>query len=187
MNFLITESQKSSIRGRISKSINHKGIWQTIEDFKLNLKTLDVIFKDKMPELDCSDLNDLIGHLIYKKIVKTENLRKGDYSLYFQMDDLAGSLYFKITNLEHEDSLDGYGTPFWDGECKLPIDLEYYSFIDENDDIEDHNITDQYFKSISLRDKKFSKFSEIKEWFENDYIKILIDFCEPIFEELRDE
>lgn len=186
MKFLIKESQHKSIKARISKSIAEKGMWDTMHDFNLSLKTLDVIYRNsKLPELTCQDLNDFITYLIFKQIVKTKNIQKDGYHLNFDLDGMSQSLYFKITDIERLDSLDGYATPYFDGNCSLPIDLEYYQYIDDVDEAQDHSIAGDYFESFNLKNLEFSSFSEIKRWFENDYLKILIDYCEPILRELR--
>lgn len=187
MKFLIKESQHKSIKARISKSIAEKGMWETMDNFNLSLKTLDVIYRNsKLPELTCQDLSDFISYLIFKKIVNTKNVKKEKYNFHFDLDGMSEALFFKITDIERLDSLDGYATPYFDGNCSLPIELDYYQYIDDVDEAQDHSIAGQYFESINLKNLEFSSFSDIKKWFENDYLKILINYCEPIFRELRD-
>lgn len=187
MKFLIKESQHKSIKAKISKSIAEKGIWETMVNFNLSLKALDVIYRNsKLPELTCRDLSDFMVYLIFKKIVKTKNVKKEKYNFHFALDHMSEGLYFKITDIERLDSLDGYATPYYTGECRLPIELDYYQYVDDVDEAQDHSIAGQYFESIDLKNLEFSSFSDIKKWFENDYLKILINYCEPIFRELRD-
>lgn len=84
MKFLIKESQHKSIKAKISKSIAEKGIWETMVNFNLSLKALDVIYRNsKLPELTCRDLSDFMVYLIFKKIVKTKNVKKEKYNFHF--------------------------------------------------------------------------------------------------------
>jgi hypothetical protein len=149
--------------------------------------TLDVIYRNsKLPELTCQDLSDFITYLVFKQNVKTKNVKKEKYNFHFDLDGMSEALYFKITDIERLDSLEGFATPYYNGECRLPIDFDYYQYVDDVDEAQDHSIAGQYFESVNLEDKDFSSFSDIKKWFENDYLKILINYCEPIFRELRD-
>ena len=187
MKFLIKESQHKSIKTRISKSIAEKGMWTTMEDFNLSLKTLDVIYRNsKLPELTCQDLSDFMAYLVFKQIVNTKNIKKDGYHLNFDLDGMSEALFFKITDIKRLDSLEGFATPYYNGECRLPIELDYYQYVDDVDEAQDHSIAGQYFESVNLKNLEFSSFSDIKKWFENDYLKILINYCEPIFSELRD-
>jgi hypothetical protein len=187
MKFLITESQKSSIRDMITKSILEKGILRTIENFKLNLKTLDLIYKNsEIPKLTCYELSQLIAHLINNDLVKRDDIKKGDYNVDVSMNDFTSAVFFEVTNLKYNDSLSGYATPYWHGECGLPIDVEYYSWPKNDGRHEDVEIEGEYYRSLNLDRTKFSTFSEIKTWIEDVYPQILIDVCSPLFKDLRE-
>lgn len=156
-----------------------------MDSFKLNLKTLEFIYKDsKLPDLGCYDLHELVTYFFKHDMIKTPiNDIEDKYVL-----DVYGSydaVSFSLTSLEFRDSLHGYATPYYDGRCRLPIDFDSYIQKEENS-IKEQNIGGMYHKIIPLKNIELSTFSEIKEWIENDYVQILIDYCEPIFEEIRE-
>jgi hypothetical protein len=185
MKFLITESQKNSVRTKITKSISEKGIWDTMSEYKLSLKSLDFIYKgSEIPNLTCPDLSVLINRLTSNGIINTDNIIIGDYLLNLSIHT---AISFKVKSLEHEDSITGFATPYWGGNCEIPIEFqEYYpDAFSEFGGGETEYIVNDFYKIIDLSDLKFSTFSEIKTWFENDYVQILIDSSKSLIEKMR--
>jgi len=184
MKYLITEKQGSRLKSQLSQSFDEIGFINTIDRYRLSIPQLDKIYRNsKLPEFSCDDLNEICSKLIYESDVKKRYIT-GEYFISLDMDDFVGSVYFKVTDNETTNSLDGYATPYWDGKCFLPIDTEYYNFTDDDGEIIDEEITGQYYKQIKLP-TKFESFQAIVDWMENDYIQYLINFCKQTFEELE--
>ena len=98
--------------------------------------------------------------------------------------NISENATFKVTDKKTTNSLDGYATPYWDGNCYLPIDIEYYNFTDDDGNPDDEELTGDYYERYKLP-TEFESFQTIIDWMENDYIKYIIDFCRKTFEELE--
>jgi hypothetical protein len=186
MKYLITEKQGSRLKKQLSQSFDEIGFVSTINRYKLTIPQLDKIYENsRLPEFSCLDLNEICSVLIYdgdvKKQYKTE-----EYHIWLDKDDFLGAVYFKVTDKKTTNSLDGYATPYWDGNCYLPIDIEYYNWTDDNGDPSDEELTGDYYERYKLP-TEFESFQAIVDWMENDYIKYIIDFCERTFKELESE
>lgn len=184
MNYLITESQNSRLKKQLTQSFNEIGFAKTIDRYKLSVPQLDKIYKNsRLPEFSCDDLNEICSVLIYDTVIRKKFISE-KYHIWLDMDDFLGAVYFKATDKKTTNSLYGFATPYWDGNCYLPIDIEYYNFTDGDGDSGDEELTGQYFKEYKLP-TEFESFRAIIDWMENDYIKGIIDFCEIVFEELE--
>ena len=184
MKYLITESQGSRLQKQLTQSFDEIGFAETIGRYKLSIPQLDKIYKNsRLPEFSCDDLNEICSGFIWGSDVKKEYITK-KYHISLDMDDFVSSVFFQVTDKKTTNSLDGYATPYWDGNCYLPIDIEYYNFTDDDGDSNDEEVTDDYYERYKLP-TEFESFQAIINWMENDYIKGIIDFCEIIFEELE--
>ena len=184
MKYLITESQGSRLKKQLTQSFDEIGFAETINRYKLSIPQLDKIYKNsRLPEFSCDDLNEICSVLIYDTVIRKKFISE-KYHISLDMDDFLSAVYFKVTDKKTTNSLDGYATPYWDGNCYLPIDIEYYNFTDDDGDSGDEELTGQYFKEYKLP-TEFESFQAIIDWMENDYIKGIIDFCEIVFEELE--
>lgn len=183
MKYLITESQGSRLKKQLTQSFDEIGFAETIDRYKLSIPQLDIIYKNsKLPEFSCDDLHEICSVLIYDTAIRKKFISK-KYHISLDMDDFLGAVYFKVTDKKTTNSLDGYATPYWDGNCYLPIDIEYYNFTDDDGDSGEDELTG-YYKQYKLP-TEFESFQAIIDWMENDYIKYIIDFCEITFEELE--
>lgn len=184
MKYLITESQGSRLKNQLTQSFDEIGFAETIDRYKLTIPQLDKIYKNsRLPEFSCGDLNEICSILIYDGIIKKEYTTK-KYHISLDMDNFVSAVYFKVTDKKTTNSLDGYATPYWDGNCYLPIDIEYYNFTDDDGDSGDEELTGDYYKRYELP-TEFESFQAIINWMENDYIKYIIDFCRKTFKELE--
>lgn len=183
MKYLITESQGSRLKKQLTQSFNEIGFAETIDRYKLSIPQLDIIYKNsKLPEFSCDDLFQICSVLIYDTVIRKKFISE-KYHIWLDMDDFLGAVYFKVTDKKTTNSLDGYATPYWDGNCYLPIDIEYYNFTDDDGDSGEDELTG-YYKQYKLP-TEFESFQAIIDWMENDYIKGIIDFCEIVFKELE--
>lgn len=183
MKYLITESQGSRLKKQLTQSFDEIGFAETIDRYKLSIPQLDIIYKNsKLPEFSCDDLLQICSVLIYDTVIRKKYITE-KYHIWLDMDDFLGAVYFKVTDKKTTNSLDGFATPYWDGNCYLPIDIEYYNFTDDDGDSGDDELTG-YYERYKLP-TEFETFQAIIDWMENDYIKYIIDFCEIAFEELE--
>jgi len=184
MKYLITEKQGFRLKSQLSQSFNEIGFINTIVRYRLSIPQLDKIYRNsKLPEFSCDDLNEICSKLIYESDVKKRYIT-GEYYISLDMDDFVSSVYFQVTDKKTTNSLSGYATPYWDGDCYLPIEIEYYNFTDDYGNPDDEELTGEYYKQIKLP-TEFESFQEIVDWMENDYMQYLINFCKQTFEELE--
>jgi hypothetical protein len=181
MKYLITESQNSRLKNQISKSFDEVGFVTTINRYKLSIPQLDRIYQDsRLPEFSCDDLQEICSKILYDN----DTIRKistDKYNISISGDEFLGAVYFSITKKDTKSRIDGYATPFWDGNCHLPVDIDYFNWVDKDGKIHDEEISGEFFDIFPIP-KEYESFQEIVDWLNNDYIEILIDFCEPVFE-----
>jgi len=186
MKYLITESQKSNLSKHIISSFKSDGFLRTFEKFNMTMPVLVKILGDtKLPKFSCDDLGDICGKLIVENVIKRKYVTD-DYIINIDQDDFISATFFSVEKINRESTLSGYATPFWDGNCFLPIDLDYYMYIDDDGEQTDEEISGEHFQRI-LTAKDFNTLQDIINWMKNDYFKIIIDFCKPIFEKYESD
>lgn len=190
MKFIINENQFAGLRQKLRNSIETVGVYETSRRYNLNLRSMSFIFKgEELPEMTCDDLYGIIYHHKNFRRDLSNNVKiYKNYRFNFYFDDLGGSLFFKckeIGNPHYNDFLTGYATPYWDGNCHLPIDFDYYTWTDSLGEQSEEEITGEYFYSEELP-TQFDSFNEIYKWINNDYLKILSEKCEEVFNYVRE-
>ena len=182
MKYIINENQL----GLINESERTKSIvirlYEKWKDFdKINeltglpMETIITSLKDYDMVIDCGFAENLI-----LDIFKNTLLMKDEESLNFQGLDVKLKLYhLRISNaLEYRyenkyGTLTGYATPYWVGDCIIPI--QNYAYYDMN------NL--EYGETVNIDIKippRFNNISELIDWFNNDYIKTLLIELEQI-------
>jgi hypothetical protein len=182
MKYIINENQL----GLINESEKIKSIvirlyekWKDFDKINeisgLSMETIITSLKDYDMVIDCGWAEELI-----LDIFKHTLLLKDEASLNFQGVDVKLKLYYlRITNaLEYKyennyGTLLGYATPYWVGDCLLPI--QNYAYYDMNN--EDHPTIDYISVKIPPR---FNNMSELIDWFNNDFIELLLVKLEQI-------
>lgn len=193
MKFIITEGQYDKTKQMILESFDDIGIVKTITKFKLPPKALDKLFPDGLSEIDrfagdekCSALEDLILPFFAIKYFKNfvfDYEGEPMYNFKFTFDNHTMALIVTITDLEHNDSLVVYATPFYEGYCELPMDV--YIYDDANGISHDPEDVIQYSHNIDANEIK--TFSDFSSWFKNEYPKILLEYIEPNWSKFRQE
>ena len=187
MKYIITESQLSRTKNFVFNKIDEWGLWKTIDRLNLNIDTLDRIFDGGMPDwFHCGVLNDLIKFYHSKGEIKLNKTKEIDgvlYGLKCDWDDFGNANYFKLTNFETKEGISGYATPYWEGNCYLPIDAEYYTY-DAEEDFNEFNFHE--YETFDLK-TKFSSFSEFKEYADNEIPDIIINYIVRILPKTREE
>lgn len=187
MKIILNENQLSGLKKNLEDSIYDVGVYETLRRYNLNLKTLSVIFKGDMPDISCSDLYYIISKEI--RILSSKKHIYNNFSFDFDFCNFSGSLTFvcEKIDLEYSEFLYGYATPYWNGDCYLPIEFENYEWFYENDNERNQeNLSGEYFYSEELQ-TEFDSFNEIRSWLEKDYIKILSEKCEEVFNYLKED
>lgn len=183
MKIILNENQLGGLKKTLKNSIDNVGVYQTLKRYNINLSMLSVIFNEDTPDISCNDIYSIIRDQI--KILTSEPKIFNNHKFEFDFDSMVGSLMFTCKKLDSEsnESLSGWATPYWNGECYIPIDFEFYTWSYDGQEIRDENIND--FNNMEDAPTEFNTIKDIKIWLENDYLKILSEECDKVFEELR--
>ena len=175
MKYLITESNLKSL---LDKSFSEYGFKNTVSRFKLSLPQILNIYKDlELPEFDCQDLNELCLLLIEEGFLDIEGIGE-EYGVYIVMDDRA-QVVFNVVNPMNGNILSGYATPFFDGGCELPIEIDTFSYMNkETSELVEY--TYNYSMDVEVR-TRFNSFEHIILWLNTKYILYVLKVCEPLF------
>ena len=129
-------------------------------------ETIILSIKDYDSEINCGMAYELIDLLFrHTNLLKTESEEGEGYIKLLHYGKLDATLEYEYSVKEY--ILSGYATPYWDGECILPIDnTNYYDKKTDNDEDDDW--------STSVRiPKRFYNISELIDWFNDDYFQLL--------------
>lgn len=129
------------------------------------------LLKDKEHKINCStayhDILDIIENtdLINKKI----NIK--DIELEFGADDFVGTVNFIYKDDDFH--IEGMATPYWDGNCTLPVDIGYFEDLstnEYNDEYDELQMTVDY----ELVPKQFDSFQELIDFMNNEYPYLIV-------------
>jgi len=124
------------------------------------------ILKDHDMEIDCKMVENLLKKLFQKTSLLSKEVITDEFGLYLSYSSFEGAIEYEFND---EDCLIiGYATPYWNGECSLPIENITY-----NDKKEEEEHDFEPSKTIKLPER-FDSMGELIEWFNNEYIKYLI-------------
>jgi hypothetical protein len=208
MKYIIKESQYSRTKQMILDSFEEIGIVKTIKKFNLSPQALDKLFTGGISEIEesgedkyflandissldvlpniytgkCSLLEDLIVAFFVVRFLNdyVVEFKGKSYNFEFDSDYHTGARMIDIKDLSYGDKISVYATPFWDGGCQLPVDIEYYSGIDDNFE------PNELFQFIEgLNPEEFKTFSNLTDWFNNVYPKIILNFLDKYWKEFR--
>jgi len=184
MKLLITENQKDKLKTKILDSFEKNGVYKTLDTYSLTPKTLDYIFKNDFPEFDCYDLSALYTYF-YKKKYFDHNFSydfNGKTYLVLSSKRFDGIMKYNIKDPENNDGIVVLATPYYEGECFIPVDATDYFIEDDYHEIwgEDN------FATISPPEN-FSSFVEFFNWFKTDAIEEMFEAVIPLLEMVRDE
>ena len=145
----------------------------------LSLEQIIFYLKDKKMPIDCSFAYQLVGILFRLKMVnETYTFDNGKKEIFFKWDRMAGAVDFEYQDKEF--LLNGFATPYWNGECRTPVDGSYFEDKREEDlyydDYDNLGLTTDYTP------ESFDSISELIDFLNYDYPKLLI---EPIEELLK--
>ena len=175
----ITESKKESPKNqRLIKQMWYDGY--SLEEIQ-NYTGIDkgeyyTILKDEKQGIDCPEANLIImdmlrsTSLINRNIDLTKfNYEEGSLELSYGWDSGTLNFFYK-DSLYH---IDGYATPYWDGECMIPVDISYFENTKTKEYSEEYDNL-QMSVDYELVPKKFSSYQEIIDFMNNDYPMIIL-------------
>ena len=192
MKILITESQNSKVRKMMLDLFEEIGHIKTIQKFKLGPESLDKIFPEGISEIEmfddygkCNIIGELvdvffkIGYLKGKTLFEYNNK---SYEFIFYNDNHTRALMIDIIDLDYKDAIAVYAAPFYEGYCGLPISVDAYIQDEVLGGTEPEEYIDYY---IDLNEKNFKTFSDITNWFNNDYPNITLKEINPLWNKFR--
>lgn len=188
----INESSINRTKQMILDSFDEIGYTKTIKKFNLTPKALDKIFPKGISEIGvfgdygkCSIIDDLIKAFFISGFLKGKTLfeyNNKSYEFIFYNDNRTRALMIDIIDLDYKDAIAVYATPFYEGYCGLPISIDAYIPDEELGGTEPEEYIDYY---IDLNEKNFKTFSDITNWFNNDYPKIILKKINPLWDKFR--
>lgn len=160
MKYIITERQRTmSIALRLYQEGNP--IKKINEITGIPIETIILSIKDYDDDIDCYMAYKLIDLLF-----RHTNLLKTEYeSIEISYERFGSTIKYKYKTKEY--ILSGFATPYWRGECDLPIEISYYY-----DRLSDEDEDDDWSTNVGIPDR-FYNISELIDWFNNDYFRIL--------------
>lgn len=190
MKYIITES---NLKNLLSKSFLEYGFVETMERMRLTLPQIFKIYGDhKLPELNCVDMYEICDSLVNsglesmewwggsKKVMKLEH-KWGDYVVKIYPGGYGDVVDFKVTKISTGDSLDGAATPYWDGDCFLPVYVDMYI----KKGVINGRPLDVY-KKFDL-EEELETLNDIIIWLNSEYISNILKVCRPVFEQMEYE
>ena len=168
----ITESDHEKNSRLIYKMWNDGMDFYEISDLTgLSLKQIIFLLKDKEIHIDCGLAYELVG-LLYKTdlVNKKHSFEDMSADIEFSWDGFGGYSVFTYNDIDY--ILIGYATPYWDGNCRTPVDGSYFEdkhYPDSYDDYDNQGLTTSYTP------KSFESISELIDFLNNEYPKLLID------------
>ena len=184
MKLLITENQKDKLKTKILDSFEKNGVYKTLDTYSLTPKTLDYIFKNDFPEFDCYDLGSLYTYFYIKKYFDNNFSYEFNGKTYLVLSSkrFDGVMEYDIKDPENNDGITILATPYYEGDCFIPIDATDYFIEDDYYEIwgEDN------FATISPPEN-FSSFVEFFNWFKTDAIEQMVVAVIPRLEMVSDE
>jgi hypothetical protein len=168
----ITESDYEKNSRLIYKMWNDGMDFYEISDLTgLELEQIIFLLKDKEIHIDCGLAYKLVGLLFRTDLVNKkhsfENMRA---DIEFSWDGFGGYSVFEYNDTDYK--LVGFATPYWNGDCRTPVDGSYFEdkhYPDSYDDYDNQGLTTSYTP------KSFESISELIDFLNNEYPKLLID------------
>jgi hypothetical protein len=188
MKIILTESQYKNLfeSKEEKKSDLLYSMWMegmSMDDIKdytgMNMQQIISYLKNREINIDCKFAEDLVLTLMYRTdfINKNYNFNDGQMFLNLNWGGSSGSVAFEFNDKEYK--LTGWATPYWGGECNIPVESNYF----------ENKKTDEYVNEYGNSDKKieytpssFNSIQELIDFLNNDYPKQLIEPIKELIE-----
>ena len=163
------EKNKRLVTNMWDEGMNMNEISELIS---LSEEQVILLLKDKPIKIDCNFAERLTSSLFWRTdfIRKEYSFDDGETTLKFTWGGFSGIIYFTYEDEEYE--ITGMATPFWNGDCSIPVDL---------DRIRDKSIGDYEYdfdsSGIYLENtpSKFNSIQELIDFLNKYYPKELLE------------
>ena len=139
----------------------------------IGISKSDVIFylKDKNIKIDCGFAERLTTLFFWKTdfIRKEYSFNDGETTLEFTWGGFSGIIYFTYEDEDYE--ISGMATPFWNGDCSIPVDLDRIKTKSTGDYEDDLGLSGYVLENIP---SLFNSIQELIDFLNNDYPKELV-------------
>ena len=180
MKIIISESQYDLLlESNIEKNKKLVGkMWDEGMNFDeiselIGISKSDVIFylKDKNIKIDCGFAERLTSLLFWKTdlINKNHSFNDGETTLEFTWGGFSGIIYFTYEDEDYE--ISGMASPYWNGDCSIPVDLDRIKTKSTGDYEDDLGLSGYVLENIP---SLFNSIQELIDFLNNDYPKELV-------------
>lgn len=137
----------------------------------LSLEQIIFLLKDKEIHIDCGLAYKLVGSLFRTDLVnKKHSFEDMRADIEFSWDGFGGYIVFEYDDPGYK--LVGYATPYWNNDCRTPVEGSYFEDKDYGDN---YDYYDKQGFQTSYTPKGFKSISELIDFLNNEYPKLLID------------
>ena len=142
----------------------------------LDLEQIIFLLKDKKIHIDCGFAYKLVKILFRTDLVnKKHSFNNGTVDLILNCDTFGGFITFEY--YEPNYMLSGFATPYWNGECRTPVEGSYFEDRESGDY---YDMYDNQGLTTSYTPKSFKSISELINFLNNEYPKLLIEPIEEL-------
>ena len=132
----------------------------------LDKSQIILLLKDKNIKIDCGFAERLTTLLFWgtNLINKEYSFNDGETTLEFTWGGFSGIIYFTYEDEDYE--ISGMATPFWNGDCSIPVDLDRIKDKSTGDYEDDFSPSDYVLENIPSR---FNSIQELIDFLNKDY------------------
>ena len=137
----------------------------------LDKSQIILLLKDKNIKIDCGFAERLTTLLFWKTdfIRKEYSFNDGETTLEFTWGGFSGIIYFTYEDEDYE--ISGMATPYWNGDCSIPVDLDRIKTKSTGDYEDDLGLSGYVLENIPSR---FNSIQELIDFLNKDYPKQLL-------------
>ena len=137
----------------------------------LDKSQIILLLKDKNIKIDCGFAERLTTSLFWKTdfIRKEYSFNDGETTLEFTWGGFSGIIYFTYEDEDYE--ISGMATPYWNGDCSIPVDLDRIKTKSTGDYEDDLGLSGYVLENIPSR---FNSIQELIDFLNKDYPKQLL-------------
>ena len=132
----------------------------------LDKSQIILLLKDKNIKIDCGFAERLTTSLFWKTdfIRKEYSFNDGETTLEFTWGGFSGIIYFTYEDEDYE--ISGMATPYWNGDCSIPVDLDRIKTKSTGDYEDDLGLSGYVLENIPSR---FNSIQELIDFLNKDY------------------
>ena len=137
----------------------------------LDQSQIILLIKDKNIKIDCGFAERLTTLLFWKTdfIRKEYSFNDGETTLEFTWGGFSGIIYFTYEDEDYE--ISGMASPYWNGDCLIPVDLDRIKTKSTGDYEDDLSPTGYVLENIP---SQFNSIQELIDFLNTDYPKEIV-------------